>query len=194
MNIILFGPPAAGKGTQASFLCKLYGLVPVSTGHILRLSMANRTPLGAQVAATIAQGSLVEDATIVKIVNAHIKENVGDKGIVFDGFPRTKTQIEGLDGVLKERNRALDCVIELYLERTVLCDRLKCRLEQSLGQEKRSDDTYSVFLKRLDIYYKETRAAIEHYERRGVVVQKVYGGDSIEKVSASLKNILDVYA
>ena len=154
MNLVLFGPPGAGKGTQSKILTEKRGLPQLSTGDMLRAAIEAGTPLGLSVKATIAKGELVSDETVIGIIAQRYDQPDCKNGAVFDGFPRTIPQAEALDRMLAERGKKIDLVLELKVDDAVLLSRVEARIKA--GGVLRSDDTPETLAHRLGVYYKNT--------------------------------------
>lgn len=163
LNVALFGPPGAGKGTQAYKLAEKYNLTYISTGEILRDEIANKTEIGLEVKDKISRGELVDDELIVQIIEKNIQMHPDSNGILFDGFPRTYAQAYILEGLLLKMNTKLDCLISLEAPREELINRMLSR-----GKiEGRSDDQLSVIENRLKEYEEKTLPVIEFFKEQG---------------------------
>ena len=187
MNLILFGPPGAGKGTQAKVLEKTRGLPQLSTGDMLRAAIAAGTELGKKSKAIIDAGELVPDDVVAGIIAERYDRPDCANGAVFDGFPRTIPQAEALDKMLAERGRKIDLVIELKVDDAALIGRAEQRVKEALaaGGTPRPDDTAETLKNRLAVYYKNTAPLLKYYRDRNKVVS-VNGMASIEAVTASI--------
>ena len=148
MNLVLFGPPGAGKGTQAKILQEKRGLPQLSTGDMLRAAVAAKTALGKQVEAILAKGDLVSDEIVIGIIAQRYDQPDCAKGAVFDGFPRTIAQAEALDRMLAERKKQIDVVVELRVDERILLARVEQRIKES-GGVTRADDTPETLKARL---------------------------------------------
>ena len=186
MNIILFGPPAAGKGTQAKKLVSERGLIQLSTGDMLRAARASGTELGKKVAGIMDRGDLVSDEIVIALIEEQLDQNPGAKGFIFDGFPRTVAQAEALDVVLAKHNTKVDSVIRLLVDDEALLARVIKRFEQ----EGRKDDNPESFKVRLGNYNKQTAALLPYYKAQGKL-SEVNGMDDIAAVSANVAKALD---
>jgi len=133
MNIILFGPPAAGKGTQAKRLVDEHGFIQLSTGDMLRAARSAGTELGERVAAIMDSGQLVSDAIVIELIEEQLDTHKDAAGFIFDGFPRTVPQAKALDETLEKRGMEVDCVIRLRVDEAALLDRVTKRYETGLG-------------------------------------------------------------
>ena len=162
LNIALFGPPGAGKGTQSKKLLEKYNLTYISTGDMLRSEIAEGSELGLEAKSVIAAGGLVSDELIVKIIEKTIRMNTTSKGILFDGFPRTTVQAYILEGLLLKLNSSLDCMVSLEAPEKELIDRLLLRAKTS----GRSDDTLDVIKVRLKEYENKTKPVADFYAKK----------------------------
>ena len=215
LNLVMIGPPGAGKGTQAARLCSHFGIPRISTGEILREAVTSGTPLGNEVKDTIGAGRLVSDDLMISVVRDRLSKPDALAGFVLDGFPRTVAQAEALDKLLKERGRSLSDVLLLDVPREELLARLgaratcsRCQTVYSLAVRPpkapgicdrcggpvsataRSDESPEVVKKRLEIYDSETKPVIDYYEKRGLL-QRVVGVGTMEEIGARLTAILD---
>ncbi|MFM2138364.1 MAG: hypothetical protein RJA57_671 [Bacteroidota bacterium] len=163
-NLILFGPPGSGKGTQSDKLVETYGLVHLSTGNLLRAEIAGKTPLGMEAKLYIDQGKLVPDAVVIGMVGSYFDQHPGVRGFLFDGFPRTVAQAHALDRLLEGRQTSISLVLALEVQEDELIQRLLNRGKTS----GRSDDTdEGVIRQRLHVYHQETSPVAEHYRQAG---------------------------
>lgn len=167
MNLVLFGPPGAGKGTQAKLLQSERGLPQLSTGDMLRAAIAAGTPLGKQVEGILARGDLVSDDIVVGIIAERYDQPDCKNGAVFDGFPRTIAQAEALDAMLAKRGKHITRVLELKVDDRILLDRVEQRIKQGIA---RPDDNPETLKNRLDVYYKNTAPLLDYYNKQGKVV------------------------
>ncbi len=185
LNIALFGPPGAGKGTQSRFLIDKYNLFYISTGDMLRREIAQKTQLGLEAQSIIASGGLVSDEIIVQIIEKTITENPNAKGFLFDGFPRTYIQAYILEGLMIKLNTSLNCLISLEVEEEVSVQRLLERGKSS----GRSDDNEEVIRNRLREYSEKTLPVLNFYKEKGNYFP-LKGGQSIDAVSEDIDNIV----
>lgn len=192
MNLVLFGPPGAGKGTQAKFIQEQRGLPQLSTGDMLRAAIAAGTELGKRCKAIMDRGELVSDDVVVGIIAERYDQPDCAKGAVFDGFPRTIPQAEALDAMLAKRGKKIDLVIELKVDDKILIDRVEQRIRQSSGMT-RSDDTPETLKARLAVYYKNTAPLLEYYKRQGKLVS-VDGMQPIADVTRQIGAAIDAKA
>jgi adenylate kinase len=185
--LVLFGPPGAGKGTQAKILQEKRGLPQLSTGDMLRAAIAAGTELGKKVDAILAKGDLVSDDIVIGIIAERIDKPDAKNGAVFDGFPRTIPQAEALDKLLASRGKKIDAVIELKVNDAILLDRVKQRIAQG---HSRPDDNPETLKNRLAVYYKNTAPLIAYYKAQGKVVT-VDGMAPIADVTQAISNAID---
>jgi Adenylate kinase and related kinases len=181
MNLILFGPPAAGKGTQAKRLVDERNMVQLSTGDMLRAAIASGSELGKRVEGIMQRGELVSDEIVIELIESRLPEAEAAGGAIFDGFPRTLAQAEALDAMLKGRGRKIDLVIRLKVDDEVLTQRIAGRFAES----GRPDDNPESFKVRLDAYNRQTAPLLPYYEGQGKLVE-VDGMGSIQDVAAAI--------
>ena len=191
MNLILLGPPGAGKGTQAKKLEEKFGLKQLSTGEMLRAEAAAGTELGKKVQDVMDRGILVSDKIVIAMIANRIEQPDCAKGVIFDGFPRTVAQAEALDKLLVEKGKPLSAVIEIAVDEEELANRLHTRIAETKAArgDVRSDDNEETLRNRLAEYRQKTAPIILYYEKKGML-QKVDGMQSIEDVAASIDSIL----
>jgi adenylate kinase len=182
MNIILFGPPASGKGTQAKALVA-QGMVQLSTGEMLRTAVAAKTKLGLEVAPILARGAYVSDEIVTALISEHIVANPS-ASFLFDGYPRTVTQAKSLDGLLDSHNRKVDMVIHLNVDRSALLGRVAKRF----AVDQRADDNPETFEKRLNVYDENTAPVLEYYQERGIIknVDGMLDADTLSSVISAI--------
>jgi len=188
VNLVLFGPPGAGKGTQAKILTEKRGLPQLSTGDMLRAAVAAGSPLGLRVAAILEKGELVPDALVIDIIGQRYDQSDCAHGAVFDGFPRTIPQAEALDTMLAARGRKIDLVLELKVDDAVLLSRVEARIKA--GGVLRSDDTPETLAHRLSVYYKNTAPLIDFYRAQGKL-KTVDGMAPMEAVTRAISASLE---
>jgi adenylate kinase len=182
LNLVLFGPPGAGKGTQAKILQEKRGLPQLSTGDMLRAAVAAGSPLGKQVEAVLARGELVSDEIVIRIIAERYDRPDCAGGAVFDGFPRTIPQAEALDRMLAERKRQIELVIELKVDETILLARVEQRIKS--GQS-RTDDNPESLKKRLAVYHRDTAPLLDYYRGQGKL-ETVDGMAPVEAVTKAI--------
>jgi len=188
LNLVLFGPPGAGKGTQSEKLIEKYNLVHISTGDIFRAHIKNQTELGKQVSQIIAEGNLVPDSITIAMLEEEIKQNPQATGFIFDGFPRTVAQAEALDTFLEGNNSGITGVVALDVTEEELTQRIAKRQEIS----GRADDAADKLKKRIEEYFGKTIHVLPYYETQGKLT-KVNGIGEIETIFADLSSVIDGY-
>jgi adenylate kinase len=186
MNLILFGPPGAGKGTQARTLVSERGWVQLSTGDMLRAAIAAESELGLKVKDIIARGDLVSDDIVIALIEERLPEAEAAGGAIFDGFPRTVAQAEALDALLDKRGAPIGKVLRLVVDQQELVE----RMEKRAAEEGRADDTVEAFKNRLETYNAQTAPLIPYYQAQGKLTD-VDGMGGIEDVSARINTALD---
>lgn len=188
MNIILLGPPGAGKGTQAKILEDSRGMKQLSTGDMLRAEIAAQSPLGLKVKAIMDAGQLVSDEIVIEMISNRIDQPDCQKGFILDGFPRTVPQAQALDKMLFTKGRALNAVIELSVDEGILLSRIQKRAAES-GPNVRADDNEDALKKRLAVYRAQTAPILPYYETQAVL-RKVDGMAPIDVVTGQIADIL----
>ena len=185
MNLVLFGPPAAGKGTQAKRLVAERGLVQLSTGDMLRAARSSGSDLGKRVAGIMDRGELVSDEIVIALIEESLPKAEAAGGAIFDGFPRTVAQAEALDSLLAGRGARIDLVISLLVDDQALINRIAKRF----SEEGRSDDNPEAFKVRLAAYNSQTAPLLPFYRQQGKLVE-IDGMRSIEDVAAGIDKAL----
>lgn len=190
-NIILLGPPGAGKGTQAMRLVDERAMVQLSTGDMLREAKTSGTEMGRKVADVMEQGGLVTDEIVIGLIEEKLEKGAPG-GFIFDGFPRTLKQADALADLLARRGLTLDAVIELVVDDKALVGRIVKRAEEAraAGQPVRKDDTPEVFAVRLQEYYKNTAPLIGYYWAKKSLVQ-IDGMAAMDQVATAIAKVLD---
>lgn len=186
LNILLFGPPGAGKGTQSMKIIKKYGLEHVSTGEILRSEITRETPLGLEAKKYMDLGKLVPDETVIGMIACKLTENSGAKGFIFDGFPRNCDQAIALDKMLQEKGIPINLMIALVVDYDVLITRLLLRSQK----ENRSDDTREVIESRIKLYKEVTEPVIEYYKEKKKF-SSVNGEGEIDDIFERIVNAIE---
>jgi len=186
-NLILFGPPGSGKGTQSEKLVDKYGLLHLSTGNLLREEIANKTPLGIEAKKFIDNGQLVPDEVVIGMVDSYFDKHKDAKGFLFDGFPRTVAQAQALDKLLALKKTDIASVLALDVSEDELVKRLLNRGKTS----GRSDDTNDeVIRKRFSVYSNETSPVAEYY-KKARKFKNIKGEGSVEEIFAALRQAID---
>jgi adenylate kinase len=178
-RLLIIGPPGSGKGTQAHRISKQLGIVEISTGDMFRTHLAGRTPLGTEAQKYLDAGDLVPDHLTTAMVRERLQEPDAKDGFLLDGYPRTLSQLDDLNGILEESGSTLDAVLEITADDDEIVRRLLLRAEA----EGRSDDTESVIRHRLELYRKETEPVISRCAERGLLV-RVDGTADVDHVTA----------
>ena len=186
-NLILFGPPGSGKGTQSERLVEKYGLVHLSTGNLLREEISNKTPLGIEAKKFIDQGQLVPDEVVIGMVDSFFDKHKDANGFLFDGFPRTVAQAQALDKLLSFKKTDIAVVIALDVTEEELVKRLLKRGKTS----GRTDDTdESVIRKRFSVYTNETSPVADYY-KKARKFKAIHGEGSVDEINAALRQAID---
>jgi adenylate kinase len=186
-NIILFGPPGSGKGTQSEKLIEAYGLIHLSTGDILRREIAAATTLGLEAKSLMDQGNLVPDAVVVGMISSALDNNPLAKGFLFDGFPRTEAQSVALDKLLAEKNTEIVVVLALDVSREELVKRL---LQRGLTSGRSDDNNETIISNRILEYQTKTTVVANYYNKFNKVVQ-VKGEGTVDEIFSALCSEID---
>jgi adenylate kinase len=189
LNLILFGPPAAGKGTQAKRLVEERGMVQLSTGDMLREAIASGSELGRQCKEIMSQGGLIADDIVIALIEARLKEAEDAGGAIFDGFPRTLAQAEALDAMLATLGKQIDAVVRLKVDDAALLERVAGRF----ADQGRPDDNPESFKIRLDAYNRNTAPLLPYYADKGLLTE-VDGMGSIATVATAIDGALKAAA
>ena len=185
MNIIIFGPPGAGKGTQADFIVKKYNLYQISTGKILREEIKNKTDIGKKISSLMSSGSLVEDKIVNKLIEDIVSNKKYENKFIFDGYPRNLDQANNLTNLLNKYKQKVDIVLKL----SVNLETIKKRISERQVIEKRPDDNEEVAIKRFKTYEKSTEPVIEYYKKLNLL--KVIDGErSIDQINKEISDII----
>ena len=187
MNIILFGAPGAGKGTQANFLINEFDLLQISTGDMLRDAVKRKTELGKKVETIMANGDLVPDDIIFSRISTRLSDKEIKKGFIFDGFPRNIKQAQKLDEIINDMNISLDFVFHIDVNEDILTNRIEMRAKQE--KITRKDDTSAVLIERLKVYNRETKPVLDHYSNQNIL-NVIDGMGTIDEVSSNISMII----
>lgn len=185
-NLVLFGPPGSGKGTQSANLIDKYKLLQLSTGDILRSEVKNETPLGLEAKKFMDQGMLVPDEVVIGMISSKLDENPNVSGFIFDGFPRTVAQAEALDNLLDFKKNPINIVISLLVSE----DELKTRLISRGEVSGRSDDNEEVIMNRIKEYHAKTSPVADHYRAKDKLVE-IKGEGSVDEIFTSICSIVN---
>ncbi len=187
VNIILFGPPGSGKGTQSDKIVEKYGLIHLSTGNLLRQEIADKTPLGLEAKSVMDKGQLVPDEVVIGMIDSCLEKHNNAKGFLFDGFPRTVAQAEALDKLLEFKKTGISKVLALEVSEEELVKRLLKRGETS----GRSDDNNEqIIRKRYTVYKTETEPVAVYYEGEGKL-ERIKGEGSVNDIFETLSSSID---
>lgn len=187
MNVILFGPPGAGKGTQAQMLVSEFGMVQLSTGDMLRAAIAAESELGLKAKSIMDAGQLVSDDIMIGMISERMDAPDCANGVILDGFPRTVAQAEALDQMFADKNIALNSVIEIAVDEAALFARIENRAAETGGS--RSDDNAEVLAERLKVYHANTAPILPYYKDKNKLVT-IDGMQSIDKVSEDIRSVM----
>lgn len=186
-NLVLFGPPGAGKGTQAEFLKEKYNLVHISTGDVFRFNIKNETALGMLAKSYMDKGELVPDQVTIDMLNAEVEKNTDANGFIFDGFPRTEAQAQALDALLESKDSTISAMVALEVEDEILVERLLGRGKTS-GRADDADE--SIIRNRIKEYYDKTAILKDYYSAKNKYFG-VNGVGSIEEITQRLSGVID---
>lgn len=187
LNLVLFGPPGAGKGTQSDKLIEHYELIHLSTGDILRGELKAESELGLEAKKFMDKGELVPDQVVIGMIEVKLDQHPGANGFIFDGFPRTTAQAEALDGLLKKKGTEITIMLALDVEKEELVKRLLLRGKDS---GRADDQDASIIENRINVYNKETAPVIGYYEKQGKF-KSIDGMGSIDEIFGRLKAAID---
>ena len=186
MNIVIFGPPGAGKGTQSKFIVKKYNLHQLSTGDLLRKEIKNKTKLGSEISSIINSGELVSDKIVSNLIEKFISNDTFKNKIIFDGYPRTLIQAMNLDDVLKKYKQKIDIVLKL----SVSLETVKKRILERQTEENRADDNEEIAIKRYKTYEKSSKSVLDYYKQSNLL--KVVNGETgISEINSEISGLID---
>ncbi len=185
MNIVIFGPPGAGKGTQSNLIVKKFKLHQLSTGELLRKEIKDNTHLGKEISLIINQGNLVSDTIVGNLIKKYISDDKYKNRLIFDGYPRNLNQAKNLDDLLKENNQKIDIVLKL----SVSLKTIKRRILERKNLEKRKDDSEEIAIKRYNTYENNIKPLIDFYKKSNLL--KVVNGEaSITEISSEISGLI----
>ena len=186
MNIIIFGPPGAGKGTQSKYIAKKYNLFQLSTGDFLRKEISENTPVGKTISSTISSGSFVSDEIVSDLIENVFKEKKYENKIIFDGYPRSLNQARNLDNLLEKYKQKIGVVLKL----SVSLETVKKRISERRALEKRPDDSEEIAIKRYKTYEKSSEPVIDYYKQSNLL--KVVNGEAgISEINSEIRGLID---
>ncbi len=189
LNLVLFGPPGAGKGTQSQFIVEKYGILQISTGDLLRAEVAQQTKLGLEAKVFMNAGNLVPDEVLIGMVANKIDAHKDSKGFIFDGFPRTEVQAKALDEMFKERNLQISVMIALEVDNEELTKRI---LERGKVSGRADDQNEDLVRQRVQEYETKTRPVANYYQAQNKF-QSISGIGEMQEIFANICSILDKY-
>ena len=185
MNIVIFGPPGAGKGTQSKFIVNKFNLYQLSTGDLLRTEIKNKTELGLKISSVINSGELVSDDIVGSLIENFVSNDNYKNKIIFDGYPRTLIQAKNLDDLLNKYNQKINIVLKL----SVSLETVKKRILERQSQEQRADDNEQIAIKRYQTYENSSKPVIEYYKKSNLL--KVINGEaSIPEINSEISGII----
>lgn len=187
LNLVLFGPPGAGKGTQSQHLVEHYNLIHISTGDLLRAERKAGTPLGKKAEEYMTKGNLVPDEVVIGMIENKLKENTGAKGIIFDGFPRTTKQAEALDNLLNSHNESINAVLSLHVDEEELVTRL---LERGKTSGRVDDQKEDLIRNRVQVYRNETEVVADYYKKQDKL-HVIEGVGEISEITAAIRGAVE---
>ena len=186
MNLVIFGPPGAGKGTQSKFISNRFNLHQLSTGELLRIEIKNKTILGSKISSIMNSGDLVSDDIVTTLIEKYISQNTYKNRLIFDGYPRNLNQAINLDKLLKKYDQKIDLVLNL----SVKLDTIKKRILERRLQEKRADDNEVVAIKRFKNYESSTKPVLDYYNKSNLL-KDVNGEASITEINVEISGIIE---
>ena len=186
MNIVIFGPPGAGKGTQSKFIVNKFNLYQLSTGDLLRNEIKNKTALGSRISSTINSGELVSDKIVNDLIEKFISNDNYKNKIIFDGYPRSLIQAKNLDDLLIKYKQKIDIVLKL----SVSLETIKKRILERQAQENRADDSEEIAIKRFKTYEKASEPVLDYYKQSNLL--KVVNGEAeISKINSEISVLIE---
>ena len=187
MNVIIFGPPGAGKGTQANNIVKKFNLHQISTGDLLRNEVKNQTTIGKDIENIISKGDFATDEIVNELIKNEIFDPLNKNKLIFDGYPRSLSQAKNLDSLLNNSNQKIDFIFFLNVKKETIIN----RIEKRKVLEKRTDDNLTTILKRYDTYMETTKPVLDFYSKKANFYE-IDGDAKIEEISRKIEQILSV--
>jgi adenylate kinase len=186
MNLIIFGPPGAGKGTQSKFIVEKYSLYQLSTGELLRNEILNKSQLGLKISTKMNNGELVSDDIVSNIIEKFISNSDFSNRLIFDGYPRNLIQVKNLENLLKKYNQKIDIVLKL----SVSLETIKKRISERKTVEQRADDNEQIAIKRYEMYEKNIEPVIKYYKQSNLLTV-VNGEKPITEISDEIRGLIE---
>ena len=186
MNIVIFGPPGAGKGTQSNFIVKHFNLYQLSTGELLRKEIKNKTNLGVEIESIINSGNLVSDKIVSDLIEKYISDSNYKNRIIFDGYPRNLNQVKNLNILLSKYNQKIDIVLKL----SVSLDTIKKRILERKNLEKRADDNEKIAIKRFETYENNIKPVINFYKESNLLTV-INGEKPITEINNEISGLIE---
>ncbi len=186
MNIVIFGPPGAGKGTQSNLIVKKYNLHQLSTGELLRKEIVDKTELGLEISSIINSGNLVSDKIVGNVIEKYISDKKFKNRLIFDGYPRNLMQARFLENLLNKYNQKLEIVLKL----SVSLEEIKKRIIERKNLEKRADDEENIAIKRYKMYENNIKPVIEFYKKSNLL-KVVNGETTVSEISDEISGLID---
>ena len=186
MNVVIFGPPGAGKGTQSNLIVKKFKLHQLSTGEILRKEIKDKTKLGQEISSIINQGNLVSDKIVADLIEKHVSNSNYKNRLIFDGYPRNLVQAKNLENILKDYGQKIHIALKL----SVSLETIKKRILERKNIEKRDDDNENIAIKRYETYENNIKPVIDFYKRSNLL-KVVNGESSINEISDEIGGLID---
>ena len=186
MNIVIFGPPGAGKGTQSNFIVEKFKLHQLSTGELLRKEIKDGTSLGTQIESTINGGNLVSDKIVSDLIEKYLSNNTFKNRLIFDGYPRNLVQVKNLDNLLKKYDQKIDIVLKL----SVSLETIKKRILERKNLEQREDDKEKIAIKRFEMYEKNIEPVIKFYKQSNLLTV-VNGEKPITEINNEISDLIE---
>ena len=186
MNIVIFGPPGAGKGTQSNLIVKKFNLYQLSTGELLRQEIKGKTNLGDQISSIMNTGNLVSDHIVGTLIEKYISNKIYKSRLIFDGYPRNLAQAKNLDNLLKKYDQKIDIVLKL----SVNLETIKKRILERKSIEKRADDNEEIAIKRFNTYEQSSAPVLDYY-RQSKLLKVINGENSISQINDEISGLID---